>query len=92
MHITHCTINDHAVVLMQDFKYDEKIDQLFIKNNIPMYVRNIIENELEVDFTKQFAKYISIQDLLSLQIESKDLENLMRLHQFTILYIGDWSW
>jgi hypothetical protein len=74
------------------FEYDERIDQLLIKNNIPEYVRILIQNDLEVEKTKVFAKYLQKEDFLSLPIESKDLKQIMTLHQETILYLGEWSW
>jgi len=74
------------------FEYDENVDQLLIKNNISEYVRILVKKEFSLLKTEAFAKHVKMEDLLSLPIEAKDLKEIMRLHQETILYLGEWSW
>ncbi len=77
---------------MYMFEYDENLDQLFIKNNIPEHTRISMQNALGIRKTEDFANYFEKEELLSLKLESTDLETIMRLHQQTILYLGEWSW
>jgi hypothetical protein len=69
------------------FEYDERMDQLLIKNGFPMH----IYDKLGIFKTKDFTEF-SEKNLLSLGLKPTEFEKLWSLHKFIILYTTEWSW